>query len=199
MAGQPIGSGGAPVSWPTSIPRLSGGAMVLGFVVLVPGALLYLTRPEADVSLARVVTERAFIMAAVILTAIGLVLLKEHLTAGPAHAWVLVGAHVYLFGAILIVTAEALGLSGMDASRALVVMYVVLALVGQVAVGIAIVRSGTLPGFLGWATIVWNVSWLIHLPFASPSQVYVPVLHHVMPLAIGIVLLFGGGERPAVV
>ena len=49
----------------TSIPHLSGGSMVMGFIVLVPGALLYLSRPESGLSTARLVMERAFIMAAV--------------------------------------------------------------------------------------------------------------------------------------
>lgn len=181
----------------TSIRQLSGGAMVLGFIVLVPGALLYLTRTQSDLTPARLVTERAFIMAAVILTAIGLVLLKDHLHGLTGHAWAALGAYLYLFGAILIVTAEALELSGGESTSTLVVIYVVLALLGQVAVGIAIVHSDTLPNFLGWATIGWNVVWLIHLPWAKPSQVYVPVLHHLMPLVIGSVLLFGWRARPA--
>lgn len=183
---------------PAGIALLSGGALVLGFVVFVPGALLYVTRPQTDVSLARLVTERAFIVAAVVLTALGLLLLKEHLTSEPAHPWAVMGAYLYLFGAVLIVTAEALGLSGGESTYALVVMYVVLALLGQVAVGIAIVQSDTLSGLIGWATIAWNVTWLVILPLASPSDVYFPVLHHLMPLAIGCALIFGtGGEGAA--
>lgn len=74
-------------------------------------------------------------------------------------------------------------------------LYVVLALLGQAAVGIAIVRSETLPGALGWATTAWNVAWLLILFSATRAEVYFPVLHHVMPLAIGSVLIFGGGDR----
>jgi hypothetical protein len=181
---------------PTQLRQLSGGAMVLGFIVLVPGALLYLTRPQSA-SPARLVTERAFIMAAVVLTAMGLVLLKEYVIDSLAHAWAVIGAYLYLFGAILIVTAEALGLSGSESTHTLVVTYVVLALLGQVAVGIAIVHSDSLPSILGWATIVWNVIWLIHLPWARPSQVYIPVLHHLMPLAIGSALILAGRDSGA--
>jgi len=40
----------------------------------------------------------------------------------------------------------------------LVVMYVTLALLGQIAIRIAIVYTDRLPSFIGWVTIAWNVS-----------------------------------------
>ncbi len=177
----------------SSIRELSGGAMVLGFIIFVPGALFYLSRP-IGASPARLVTERAFIMAAIIVTAIGLMLLKEYLT-GSGHAWAAIGAYLYLFGAVLIVTAEALDLSGGGSTYGLAVMYVVLALLGQVAIGIAIAISDILPALLGWATIAWNATWLIILPLTTPQEMYFPVLHHAMPLAIGSVLIFGRGDQ----
>jgi len=64
----------------TNIRQFSGGTMIMGFITLLPGALLYLTRSQTDMSPVRLMTERTFIMAAVIFTAIVLVLLKEYLT-----------------------------------------------------------------------------------------------------------------------
>lgn len=183
----------------TSIPNLSGASLVGGFAVLVPGALLYLTRPDTGLSSARLVTERALIMAAVVLTAVGFLLLKEHLAGTAARAWVLIGAYLYLFGAVLIVTAEALWLSGAEPGYALVVTYVVLALLAQAAVGLALVQSGTLPATVGWATVAWNLAWLIILPVTTPAEIYFPVLHHLMPLVIGstlILIVDGSNKKP---
>ena len=98
---------------------------------------------------------------------------------------------------MLIVSAEALGLSRAEPAYSLVVTYVLLALLGQAAVGFAVVHSGTLPALLGWATIAWNLTWLIILPLATPSEVYFPGLHHLMPLVIGSVLIFDGSDKKA--
>jgi hypothetical protein len=44
--------------------------------------------------------------------------------------------------------------------------------------------------WIGWATIGWNLVWLLVLPLATPRDIYFPVLHHVMPLVMGIALLW---------
>jgi hypothetical protein len=70
-----------------------------------------------------------------------------------------------------------------------IVMYVLLAFLAQAAFGVSLLRTGLLPGWVGWATIVWNLAWLVVLPIVSPRDIYYPVLHHVAPLLIGIALL----------
>lgn len=75
-------------------------------------------------------------------------------------------------------------------------VFVVLALLGQIAVGIAIVRSDALPDLLGWVTILWNIVWLMILTLTNPAEVYFPILHHAMPLTIGSVLIVGGRDEP---
>lgn len=181
----------------TSIPRLSGGSMILGFVTMVPGALLYLSRPETGLSFVRRAIERGLLMAAVVITAIGLLLFAEYLRGRSAHAWALIGAYLYLFGAVLIVGVEATWLSGGDSTYAVVVTYVMLAFLGQAAVGLAVVQSGTLPPSVGWATIAWNLTWLVVLPLTTPGEIYFPGLHHMMPLVIGIAMIGDGGEKSA--
>lgn len=37
--------------------------------------------------------------------------------------------------------------------------------------------------------MLWNVAWLLLLVLLSPRDVYFPILHHVMPLVVGIALL----------
>lgn len=171
--------------------------MVLSFAVMIPGALLYLSRPVTGSSITRLAVERGFIMAAIVLTALGLLLFSEYLIVPTARAWARIGAHLYLMGAVLVIANEGLALSHRGAAYSLEVMYVVLALLGEAAVGLAIVRSERLPPVLGWITIAWNLLWLVILPLSTPSEMYFPVLHHVMPLTIGIALLVDSGEPEA--
>jgi hypothetical protein len=63
--------------------------------------------------------------------------------------------------------------------------------VGQALFGIAILRTGFLPAWVGWATVIWNLGWLVILPIARPRDIYYPWLHFVAPLIIGIMLLLG--------
>jgi hypothetical protein len=72
------------------------------------------------------------------------------------------------------------------------VVFIVLAFVGQAVFGAALLRTGLLPGWVGWATILWNLGWLVILPIARPADMYYPWLHYVAPLLIGIALLLKG-------
>jgi hypothetical protein len=36
---------------------------------------------------------------------------------------------------------------------------------------------------------LWNVAFLVVLPLTSPRDMYYPILHHVVPLLIGMALL----------
>ena len=74
----------------------------------------------------------------------------------------------------------------------LIVAYVVLAFLAQAALGVILLRAGFLPAWIGWAAIAWNVAWLVVLPILTPSDIYFPVLHHVIPLLVGIILLRRG-------
>lgn len=89
-------------------------ALILGFAALARGALMYWLRGGmrggAPPSRRYLVWERSFIMAAVVLTAVGLVLLADLLAASAGAAMALAGAVAYLFGGVLVVAAEASGL-----------------------------------------------------------------------------------------
>jgi len=103
-----------------------------------------------------------------------------------------VGASAYFFGAVLLVAAEAMRLPEGQASYPLIVVYVVLAFLGQAAIGGALLQSNLLPAWIGWTTVVWNVALLVILPIVTPGDIYFPVQHHLMPLLIGISLLWRG-------
>ncbi len=57
--------------------------------------------------------------------------------------------------------------------------------------GVALLTAGFLPVWVGWLAIGWNLVWLIVLPFATPRDIYIPVLHHFVPLVVGVLLLMG--------
>lgn len=132
------------------------------------------------------------ILAAVAITAIGFVLLAEALQNTDGRVLAIVGATAYLFGGVLLAAAEALQLTlGYDKLYGLIVIYVVMAFLAQAVVGGALLQSGLVAAWIGWATILWNIAWLVALPMLSPRDIYFPILHHVMPLVIGIALLRG--------
>jgi hypothetical protein len=71
----------------------------------------------------------------------------------------------------------------------LIVVHVVLAFLGQAAIGGALWQSRLLAPWIGWATILWNLAWLVMLLVITLGDIYFPVLHDIMPLLIGVALL----------
>jgi hypothetical protein len=125
-----------------------------------------------------------------VLAAIGFVLLEEHLHTSDGRVLARIGATTYVFAGILGVVAEALGLSGWGRSLyPLIVVHVVLGFLGQAAIGGALRQARFLAPWIGWATIVWNLGWLVVLPMITPRDIYFPILHGLMPLLIGVPLL----------
>ncbi len=133
--------------------------------------------------------ERSFIMAAVVLTAIGFVLLEAQLQNTDGRVLARTGATAYLFGGILAVVAEASSLTqGFEKNYPLIVIYVVLAFLAQAAIGGSLLQAGLLAAWIGWVILVWNMGWLM-ISLITRRGIYIPFLHHFMPLVIGIALL----------
>lgn len=176
------------------IERAAGFVLILGSVAFLPGGMMFWIRggPRggAPPSPAYFAWERSFVMAAVVLTAIGFVLLEGHLQNTDGRVLARTGATMYFFGGILLVAAEALSLSqGYEKNYPLIVIYVVLAFLAQAAIGGSLLQSGLLAAWIGWVTILWNIGWLVVLPVITPRDIYFPVLRHFMPLLIGIALV----------
>ncbi len=157
-----------PVFW--TIERAAGLMLVLGNVVLFPGLMMFWIRgghrggkppressrdgirgsssvigmrDDSRQSPAFYVWERGLIMAAVVFTAIGFVLLDGQLQNTAGSILARTGATAYLFGGILGVAAEALGLTRKDESfYPLIVIYVVLAFLAQAATGARCSKPG---------------------------------------------------------
>ena len=173
--------------------QIAASLLVLGFVVFAIGGILFSGRAFLKWPIAQTVIylrwERSLIMVALIVNALGLVALEDLLHAGGDPLLARLGAVTYLIGAVVALVAEARFLSTREWVYTQIVIYVVLAFLAQVAFGLSVLQTGLLAGWIGWATILWNVGWLIGLCTTRPPDIYFPVLHHVAPLLIGIALL----------
>lgn len=176
-----------------SMKRTAGVLMIAAQVPMALGLSLFIGRNGveggAPQSPALFMWERGGWLAAVFLTALGLIPLEGALQETKGRVLARLGASAYFFGAVLVVVAEAMPLPRDQSSYPLIVIYVVLAFLGQAAVGIALLQSTLLAAWVGWITIVWNIGWLVALSIFSPDDLYYPILHHMMPLLIGIMLL----------
>ena len=181
------------------IERAAGLFLVLGFVANIAGVVMFNIRGGASggapPSSEYYQWERGLFIAAVVLAAIGFVLLEGHLDTIAGRVLARTGAVAYLFAGMVGVTAEALDLSRTGQNLyPLFVVHVVLAFLGQAAIGGALWQSRIVAAWISWATILWNLAWLVVLPLVTPHDIYFPILHDLMPLLIGVPLLW----RPAV-
>jgi hypothetical protein len=179
----------------TSQQMVSGWLLILSFIIFVPGGLLYTGRaifkwPAAQ-SQSYLIWERGFVMAAILVATLGLVVLERLLEAAGDPILAPMGLTIFLIGTVLVLAAETFSLNRQEMIYAPIVAFVVMAFLGQAAFGAAILRTGFLPAWVGWATIIWNLAWLVILPIARPQNVYYPWLHYVAPVIIGIMLLVG--------
>ena len=176
--------------------QIAAGLLILSGLVFAVGGILYAGRaflkwPAAETP-DYLVWERGFIIASVLVNVLGLVLLEGLLRGAGDSIIARLGMVVYVFGAVIVVVAETSFLSKQEWVYGQIVVYVVLALLAQAAFGVALLQTGLVPGWVGWATIIWNLGWLIVLPIVTPGNIYFPALHYAAPLMIGIALLVKG-------
>lgn len=175
---------------------VSGWLLILGGVIFVPGGLLFTGRaifkwPAAQ-SQGYLIWERGFVMAAILVATLGFVVLERLLEVTGDRILAPIGLTIFLIGTVLVLAAETFGLDGQERIHIPIVVFVVLAFLGQAVFGVSILRTEFLPGWVGWITVIWNLAWLIILPIARPADMYYPWLHYVAPLLIGIALLGRG-------
>lgn len=177
----------------TTQQMVSGWLLILSGIIFVVGGLLYTGRailkwPAAQ-SQSYLYWERGFIMAAILVAALGWMLLARLLEANGDGILAPIGMVIFLIGTGLVFVAETTTISRQEQVYALVVVFVALIFLGEAAFGASILRTGLLPGWVGWATVVWNLVWLVILPIARPQDIYYPWLFYAAPLVIGIMLL----------
>jgi hypothetical protein len=93
---------------------------------------------------------------------------------------------------VLVVSAETKFIDNDEWNYPQVVTFVVLALLAQAAFGGALLQTGLVPTWAGWATLIWNFGYLLIIVMVHPREVYYPAIHYVAPLIIGLALLAGG-------
>lgn len=172
---------------------VAGWLLVLSGLIFFVGGMLYTGRAIWKWPIGQtqryLVWERGSVIAALLVAVLGFTLLDrlleaagDRILAPSAMAILLIGVGVVIFG-------ETYFISRQEWIYAPIVVFVILAFLAQAAFGAALLRTGLLPGWIGWATILWNLGWLIVLPIASPKDMYYPWLHYAAPLLIGIALL----------
>ena len=179
-----------------TILRISGTLLISSFALHLVGVIMFSGRNFFDwfaETRAFLNWERGMLMAAFLVSALGVSLLELALREADAPVLVAVlarlGATAFLIGATVAIVTEAVSLSGQSSVGALMVVMVVVLFVAEAILGGALVRSGILPAWVGWTLIVWNIGWLVVLPIVSPGDIYYPVLHFIPLLLIGITAL----------
>ncbi|MBI1281526.1 MAG: hypothetical protein GC179_25595 [Anaerolineaceae bacterium] len=165
---------------------------VLSFMVFMVAGILFTGRAMSKwniQNLARyVIWERALVIVSTVTTSLGLVLLNDILTIGGDKFLGLLGTTAYLLGAVQVVSAETAFISKSEWNYPQVIVYVILALLGQTAIGVAMLQTGFAAAWVGWLTVIWNVLFLIIFIVLRPRDVYYPVIHFFVPLLIGLIL-----------
>lgn len=172
---------------------IAASLLVLCFVVFTFGGVLFAGRAflkwQIDETSSHLIWERGFVIGGVLATLLGLALLEDMLRTAGEPVLSRLGMVTYLFGAVVVIVAETAYLGRRDWMYPQIVLYVVLAFLAQAVFGAALLRTGLVAAWAGWATVIWNVGWLLIMLIVRPNDIYFPVLHHVAPLIIGIALL----------
>ncbi len=134
--------------------------------------------------------ERGAVITAFLLNVLGFVLLEGILREAGDAVIARLAMAIYIICAAVLVVAETTYLHNREWVYPQFVVHVVLAFLAQAAFGAALLRTGLVAGWVGWATIIWNLALLVIMPIAYPRDIYFPWLHYVAPLIIGIALLW---------
>lgn len=179
-----------------SVQVVAGWLLLLSGFIFSVGGTLYTGRAiwkwPAGQTHRFLIWERGFVIAALLVAVLGLNLLEGMLEAAGDRILAPSGMALMLIGAGVSVFAETFSISRQEWIYAPTVAFVVLAFLAQALFGVALLRTGLLPAWIGWVTILWNLGWLVVLPIARPKDMYYPWLHYVAPLLIGIGLLLKG-------
>ena len=168
--------------------RLAAVLLIGCFGIFVVGGLLYTGRAIWKWPVAQTHTyllwERGWVIAAALVNVLGFVVLAgllqdagDTVIARPALALTVIATAVLL-------AAEGTFMFDRQWVWPQIVLYVALAFLSQAAFGLALLRTGVVPAWVAWATIVWNLGWPALFAIERPDDVYYPVLHHVAPLLI---------------
>lgn len=172
---------------------MTASLLILGYVVFSVSGYLFTGRTMWKWKFAETPAylrwERGLVLAALLLLVLGLALLATLLRSAGDSGLAQIALVTYFFGAVLVAAAETVYLDKGETNAVQVATYVVLAFAAQALFGAALLRTGLVASWVGWATILWNLGWLLVMVVVHPRDTYYPALHHAAPLLIGIVLL----------
>jgi hypothetical protein len=171
----------------------AGWLLILSWIIFMPGGVLYAGSNIWNWPIKNthryLLWERGFVMTALLSAVVGFSILEGMLAAAGDKILAPAGMALLLIGAAVVIFAEAYSISRQEWLYAPTVVFVILAFLAQALFGGALLRTGLLPGWIGWLTILWNLGWLVILPMARPKDMYYPWLHYMAPILIGIGLL----------
>jgi hypothetical protein len=174
----------------------AGVVLVASFALVMAGALMFVGRggandpPPEPQSTAYLGVERSLIMAAVVATGVGLLMLAAA-QPGGRPVLLLTGSMGYGAVGVVLLYAETASLVTGKTPHGPILVYVVGALLAQALVGIGLLGATAVADWVAWTAVVWSLGWLAFLLAASPGDLYFPVAHHLVPLVIGVALLQG--------
>ena len=173
--------------------RLTGMMLIFSSLIFLVAATLFTIRFIWELPISNTpafsLWERGFVIAALLAVLLSFTQLKKVLEAAGDSILASTALVLFLVAAILAVVAETISFPSDDIIYPPIVAYVILSFLGQAVFGIALLRTGLLPTWAGWVTVIWNLAVLIFLVLTKPQDMYYPWLHYVAPLLIGIVLL----------
>ena len=120
---------------------------------------------------------------------VGLALLADMQDTAGESTLALVGSGTYIFGAVFQLIAEIVYMVRRQWNYPQIAVYVIVGFLAQAAIGVSLLQTGLVAAWVGWATVIWNVGFLLIMIIVRPKDIYYPVLHYVAPLLIGIALL----------
>ena len=176
--------------------RLTAGLLILSFMAFLVVGYLFTARviwklPSAQTEL-HLRWERGFVIGAFLISVLGFTLLENMLRNAGDTTIARLALAIYLVSAVVMVVAETTFLNNHEWVYPQIVVHVVLAFLAQATFGVSLLRTGLVPGWAGWVTIIWNLALLVIMPIAYPHDIYFPWLHYVAPLILGIALLVRG-------
>jgi hypothetical protein len=173
--------------------RLTGMLLIFSSVIFLVAAIMFTIRFLWELPIGRspsfFLWERSFVIAALLATLLSFTQLKKVLEAAGDAILASMALVLFLMAAVLAVVAETISFPSDGIVYPPIVAYVILSFLGQAVFGLALLRTGLLPKWIGWVTVAWNLSILVFLIVAKPQDMYYPWLHYVAPLLIGITLL----------
>ena len=145
--------------------RLTGMMLIFSSLIFLVAATLFTIRFIWELPISNTpafsLWERGFVIAALLAVLLSFTQLKKVLEAAGDSILASTALVLFLVAAILAVVAETMSFPSDDIIYPPIVAYVILSFLGQAVFGIALLRTGLLPTWAGWVTVIWNLAVLI--------------------------------------